>query len=123
MPITNGVARKPEKIRIYVTTGEGVEIVWADGHKSHYAFPYLRDRCPCAVCNDERGKKEQEKAKGLPVLPMFKERVRAVGAKPIGNYAIQITFSDNHATGIYSFDYLRSICSCVECTKQAGASA
>lgn len=107
--------RKPEKIKIYVTTGEGVEIAWADGHASRYTFPYLRDNCPCAVCNDERAKKEQEKTKGLPALPMFKERVKARGAKPVGSYAIQIEFSDNHATGIYSFDYLRSICPCEEC--------
>lgn len=114
--------RKPAKVKIYVTTGEGVEIAWADGHASRYDFPYLRDNCPCAVCNDEREKKEQEKVKGLTALPMFKERVKARGAKPVGNYAIQIEFSDNHATGIYSFDYLRSICPCAEC-KQARASA
>ena len=114
--------RKPAKIKIYVTTGEGVEIAWADGHASRYDFPYLRDNCPCALCNDEREKKEQEKSKGLPALPMFKERVEARGAKPVGNYAIQIEFSDNHATGIYSFEYLRSICPCAEC-KQARASA
>lgn len=112
-----GLRRKPEKIKIYVTTGEGVEIAWADGHASRYTFPYLRDNCPCAVCNDEREKKEKEKSKGMPALPMFKERVKARGAKPIGSYAIQIDFSDNHATGIYSFDYLRSICPCEECAK------
>lgn len=114
--------RKPAKVKIYVTTGEGVEIAWADGHASRYDFPYLRDNCPCAMCNDERDKKAEQDAKGLPALPMFKERVKARGAKPVGNYAIQIEFSDNHATGIYSFDYLRSICPCAEC-KEARASA
>ena len=120
---TTDLRRKPDKIKIYVTTGEGVEIAWADGHASRYTFPYLRDNCPCAVCNDERAKKEQEKTKGLPALPMFKERVKARGAKPVGSYAIQIDFSDNHATGIYSFDYLRSICPCDECAKQTEPSS
>ncbi|HTZ73460.1 MAG TPA: DUF971 domain-containing protein [Candidatus Aquilonibacter sp.] len=114
--------RRPAKVKIYVSTGEGVEIDWADGHVSRYDFPFLRDSCPCAVCNDEREKKEREKSKGLPALPMFKERVKARGAKPIGNYAIQIDFSDNHATGIYSFEYLRSICPCADCAKEARAS-
>lgn len=114
---TGDLGRKPAKIKIYVTTGEGVEIAWSDGHTSRYTFPYLRDNCPCAVCNDEREKKEQEKAKGLPALPMFKERVKARAAKAVGSYAIQIDFSDNHATGIYSFDYLGSICPCEECTR------
>jgi DUF971 family protein len=115
--------RKPKSIKIHVTTGAGVEIAWMDGHASRYDFPYLRDRCPCAVCNDEREKKDQEKSKGMPALPMFKERVTARGAKPVGSYAIQIDFSDNHATGIYSYDYLRSICSCAECVRERGASA
>lgn len=122
MTTATEMQRKPAKIKIYVTTGEGVEVAWADGHTSRYDFPYLRDNCPCAMCNDEREKKEQEKAKGLPALPMFKERVKARAAKPVGNYAIQIDFSDNHATGIYSFDYLRSICPCAEC-KEIHASA
>jgi DUF971 family protein len=115
---TSDLRRKPATIKIYVTSGEGAEIAWSDGHTSRYSFPYLRDKCPCAVCNDEREKKEQEKSTGLPALPMFKERVKAHGAKPVGSYAIQIDFSDNHATGIYSFDYLRSICPCEECAKQ-----
>lgn len=121
MEVTTADARrKPAKVRIYITTGEGVEIAWADGHVSRYDFPYLRDNCPCAVCNDEREKKDQEKSKGVPVLPMYKERVKARAAKSVGNYAIQIEFSDSHSTGIYSFDYLRSICPCSEC-KRAGA--
>jgi prepilin-type processing-associated H-X9-DG protein len=107
--------RKPAKVKVHVTTGEGVEIAWADGHASRYDFPYLRDRCPCAVCNDEREKKEKQKSTGMSALPMFKERVKARAAKPVGSYAIQIDFSDGHATGIYSFDYLRSICACAEC--------
>lgn len=124
MTTTTTAARpKPIKVKIHVTTGEGVEIAWHDGHTSRYTFPYLRDKCPCAVCNDEREKKEQEKTKGLPALPMYKERVKARAAKPVGNYAIQIDFSDNHATGIYSFDYLRSICGCDECAKRAEPSS
>jgi len=29
--------------------------------------------------------------------------------------AIQIFFTDGHSTGIFSYDYLRSICPCAEC--------
>jgi DUF971 family protein len=54
---------------------------------------------------------------------MFKERVKARGAKPVGTYAIQLDFSDGHATGIYSFDYLRLICPCAACTEEPGAVA
>jgi DUF971 family protein len=115
MATATELRRKPTSVKVHVSTGEGVAITWADGHSSKYDFPYLRDECPCAVCNDERAKKEQEKSKGMPVLPMFKERVKARAAKPVGNYAVQIDFSDGHATGIFSFEYLRSICPCKEC--------
>ena len=49
--------KKPTAVKIHVSTGAGVDITWADGHASHYDFPYLRDACPCATCNDEREKK------------------------------------------------------------------
>lgn len=117
------IRRKPTRVKIHVTTGEGVDIAWADDHESHYDFPYLRDHCPCAVCNDERTKKDEEKSKGVPVLPMYKERVKARAAKPVGSYAIQIDFSDGHSTGIFSFDYLRSICPCVQCKSPRGVTA
>lgn len=116
MPIPIDERKKPEDVKIYVSSGQGVEISWADGHKSRYDFPYLRDHCPCALCKDEREKKVSLKAPtGGAVLPMFKPRVTAKGAKAIGNYAVQIEFSDGHASGIYSFEYLREICPCDAC--------
>lgn len=112
---------KPASVKVHVTSGEGVEIAWLDGHQSRYDFPYLRDQCPCAMCNDERQKKDADKTKGGPLLPMYKERVKARSAKPMGSYAIQIEFSDGHASGIFSFAFLRSICPCPECSRAAGA--
>jgi DUF971 family protein len=97
-----------------------VDITWADGHESHYDFTYLREECPCATCNDERGKKQAfGAAASAPsaVLPMFKPKPRAKSATVMGNYAVQISFSDGHSTGIYSYDHLRSICPCAECAK------
>jgi DUF971 family protein len=112
---------KPSSVKIRVSTGEGVDIVWSDGHASHYDFPYLRDHCPCATCNDERDRKEQEKTKGTrsDLLPMYKPKVKANSAAAVGNYAIQFEFNDSHATGIYSFRYLRSICPCQACERAA----
>jgi len=117
MPLPIDARKKPTDVKVYVTTGEGVAITWSDGHTSRYDFPYLRDHCPCATCNDERLRKEQEKPQTV-VLPMYKERVKARAAKPVGNYAIQIEFSDAHATGIYSFDCLREICPCPDCARE-----
>lgn len=40
------------------------------------------------------------------VLQIGKEKVNITNIEPIGNYAIKITFSDGHDTGLYSWDYL-----------------
>jgi DUF971 family protein len=120
MPIPIDPRKKASNVRIHVSTGAGVDITWADGHQSHYDFAYLREECPCATCNDERGKK-QASAAAAPapsaVLPMFKPKPRAKSAAVMGNYAVQIGFSDGHSTGIYSYDHLRSICPCTECAQ------
>lgn len=120
MPIPLDLRKKPKEVKIHVKTGAGVDIAWADGHSSHYDFPLLRDHCPCATCNDERAKKESLGTSALQassVLPMYKPKARAQSATQVGNYAIQISFNDGHATGIFSYDYLRSLCPCDECAK------
>ena len=124
MPIPLDVRKKPISVKVRVSTGEGVDITWSDGHTSHYDFPYLRDHCPCALCNDERQKKEKFGAStgsapsSTAVLPMFKPRAKAKSATAVGNYAIQIEFTDGHSTGIFSFDHLRQICPCDACARE-----
>ena len=126
MPIPLDPRKKPATVKVHVTSGAGVDIVWADGHTSHYDFPYLRDECTCATCNDERIRKSAGTG-AVPVastaLPMFKPKARAQKATTVGNYAIQITFTDGHATGIFSYDHLRSICPCADCAKSFRAAA
>lgn len=110
---------QPTSVKIQLTTGAGVDIDWADGHHSHYQFDYLRERCPCATCRTQGA----NVATNNP-LPMYKEKVGAVQAEPVGNYAVRFAFSDGHGTGIYSFDYFREICPCSECRAQRpGATA
>ena len=120
---------------MHVSSGTGVDIAWADNHSSHYDFAYLREECPCAMCNDERQKKEAGRQKDIqlkkdnpslaatppltsPLLPMFKPKLTAKAAHAVGNYALQIDFNDGHATGIFSFDFLRTICPCQECARE-----
>jgi prepilin-type processing-associated H-X9-DG protein len=122
MPSHPDPRKKPTSVKIHVSNGTGVDITWADGHASHYEFAYLREECPCATCNDEREKKRAFKsvAPGFassPVLPMFKPKPRAKAATQVGSYAIQISFTDGHSTGIYSYDHLRNLCPCAECAK------
>lgn len=43
---------------------------------------------------------------GQEVLQTGKENVTIKEIKPVGNYAVSFVFSDNHSTGIYSWDLL-----------------
>ena len=60
-------ATDPKSVKVNLTTGTGVDIEWADGHVSHYGFVYLRDACPCAMCNEERDKARRKP--GEPAKP------------------------------------------------------
>jgi DUF971 family protein len=43
------------------------------------------------------------------VLVAGKREVGIVGVDPVGNYAVRLTFDDGHATGLYSWTYLRTL--------------
>jgi len=126
MPEALDPRKKPADVKVQVSSGAGVDIVWADGHHSHYDFAYLRERCPCATCDDQRRKKEAAPVQGLPgatgALPLYKPRPGARAAKSMGHYALQIEFTDGHSTGIYSYEHLRTICPCGECAQSFRAS-
>jgi DUF971 family protein len=46
---------------------------------------------------------------GQETLQTGKRGVDIVSLDPVGSYAVQPTFSDGHATGIYAWDYLYSL--------------
>jgi DUF971 family protein len=116
---TPRLANDPKSVKINLTSGTGMEIEWKDGHRSSYTFAFLRDACPCALCEDERGKsgrKPGEAPKLAPgALPMFKAAARPLSAGQVGKYAVRFAWNDNHDLGIYSWLYLREICPCAEC--------
>jgi DUF971 family protein len=109
----------PKSVKVHLTSGKGVDIQWNDGHISTYTFPYLRDACPCALCDEERGKTGRQP--GQPVkakpgeLPMFKPAIKPDSAEPVGKYAMKFNWNDGHQLGIYSWKWLREICPCKEC--------
>ena len=56
-------------------------------------------------------REEQQKnpLRVLPAAALSSEAPVATDAELVGNYAIRITFSDGHSTGIYSWEYLHEI--------------
>jgi prepilin-type processing-associated H-X9-DG protein len=112
-------ATDPKSVKVNLSTGAGVDIVWADGHVSHYSFAFLRDACPCAMCNEERDKSNRKPGEPAKVaagaLPMFKAAAKPVSAEGMGKYAIRFHWNDGHDLGIYSWKLLRELCACEEC--------
>jgi DUF971 family protein len=96
---------------------EKLEILWKDGQRSIYSLSYLRSMCPCAMCKMIREGRDPHdisptttKKPLLNILPgNYAQPLTVVKAELVGNYAMKIDWSDDHATGIYSFEYLRSI--------------
>lgn len=78
-------------------------IKWSDESESKYTAAELRRVCPCASCRDEwTGEKildEQQISDDLTFTAM----------SIVGRYALNFVFSDNHDTGIFSFEYLNKL--------------
>jgi DUF971 family protein len=91
-----------------------IRIVWADGHVSEYPNLELRYACSCALCVDEWSGNRRVRREDLP------DDIRPTGIQLVGNYAVQIPWSDGHATGIYTYDHLRAICPCATCVRARG---
>lgn len=87
-------------------------ITWEDGHVSEYGFRYLRQLCPCAECLDEVTGEKRLDPESVPL------DLEGLKVAKVGNYALNFSFSDNHATGIYHFELLRAMCPCGSCAKQ-----
>lgn len=92
-------SKTPHPTRIVVHRQSRVlEIEFDDGSHHRLPFEYLRVYSPSA---EVRGH-----GPGQEVLQTGKRDVDVLALEPIGNYAVQPRFSDGHATGLYSWDYL-----------------
>ena len=82
-----------------------MRVDWEDGRVSTYTGEQLRWACPCAECRGEAGAPGRLSRVGS--LPEDELRVQDVTL--VGQYALQIRFESGHATGLYTFPYLRSL--------------
>ena len=88
---------RPTDIRLHQVSRK-LEIAFDDGSNFQLPCEFLRVYSPSA---EVRGH-----GAGQEVLQVGKRDVEIRHVEPVGNYALQPTFSDGHSTGIYSWDYL-----------------
>ncbi len=88
--------KTPQKVQLHKKS-KVLELVYGDGS---FRLPaeYLRVYSPSAEVKGH--------GPGQEVLQTGKQNVGIDGLESAGNYAIRITFSDGHDSGIYTWDYL-----------------
>ncbi len=75
------------------------EVTWKDAVVSRIDHRILRGYCPCAQCQGHHGV--------IRFVPGGNLELREIAR--VGNYALGITWGDGHASGIYTFSYLRRL--------------
>ncbi len=78
-----------------------LSISFADGANFDLPFEYLRVYSPSA---EVRGH-----APGQETLQTGKEDVTIAEIEPVGHYAVRLVFDDGHDSGLYSWEYLRTL--------------
>jgi DUF971 family protein len=90
----------PQPRKITRTDPRRIEFEWDNGTQTALSAVELRAICPCAACVDEvTGVRRHDPASVPPDLVHSAVRL-------VGNYALTMTFSDGHGTGIFPFTML-----------------
>ena len=97
MNITSSGTPVPTEIKLHQKS-QLLEISFADGKTFSLPSEFLRVYSPSA---EVRGH-----GPGQEVLQAGKKNVEITAVEPVGQYAVQLRFSDGHDTGIYSWDLL-----------------
>ena len=114
-----------QPVKLEKTASRELLIEWSDGKTDVIAFINLRKGCQCATCIDERAKKLDKPAPtaggALPVLTAAQAQPLDIATMtPVGNYGYNITFTDGHSSGIFTFDLLRAIAEAVGSPESSG---
>ena len=90
----------PTEIKLHQVSRK-LEIAFNDGSRFELPYEFLRVYSPSA---EVRGH-----GPGQEVLQVGKQNIGIKSIEPVGAYAVTLTFSDGHDTGIYSWDYLHEL--------------
>lgn len=87
----------PTEIKLH-TKSRILDIAFSDGKAFQFPCEFLRVFSPSAEVSGH--------GPGQEVLQTGKKMVNITKIEPVGNYAIQLNFTDGHNTGLYSWDLL-----------------
>ena len=87
----------PTEIKLH-TKSRILDITFSDGRAFQFPCEFLRVYSPSAEVSGH--------GPGQEVLQTGKKMVNITKIEPVGNYAIQLNFTDGHNTGLYSWDLL-----------------
>jgi ATP-binding protein involved in chromosome partitioning len=79
----------------------GFRVTWQDGTRGFVRHRELRADCRCASCVDERSGEKLLRDADIP------DDLMALEIESLGNYALRISWSDGHNTGIYPWTQIR----------------
>jgi DUF971 family protein len=106
-PVRRSSFMPPRPTRLLLVKDSRLEIDWADGAQSVFPIRWLRGRCPCATCKEFR--QTQSRTRLAVIQKPFDGPIVATSGQAVGSYAIRLSFSDGHDTGLFSFEYLRTL--------------
>jgi DUF971 family protein len=92
--------------------GDELAVKWEDGSESYIRCETLRRYCPCAGCKGEMDVMGNL-YKG-PDIPLSANAFQLREVRSVGGYAIQPIWADGHASGIFSYDYLKRVAAATE---------
>ena len=87
--------------------GNELAVKWDDGGESFIPLENLRRACPCAGCKGETD--IMGNLYKNPETPLTAQAFVLTRILNVGGYAIQPVWADGHATGLFSFEYLRQV--------------
>jgi DUF971 family protein len=91
---------KPTAITLH-RASRALEVAFDDGSVHRLPAEYLRVESPSAEV--------QGHGPGQKVLVPGKRAVGIEAVEPVGHYAVLLRFSDGHASGLYTWDYLHQL--------------
>ena len=91
----------PLDIVLHEASGQ-LEVLWNDGLRGTLGAPTLRAACRCAAC-------ESLRRAGNLAAPVAGIAITVL--QPVGEFGLQLGFSDGHDRGIYPWAYLHGLSS------------